>query len=206
LPARLKIADCPSNRFRIKYSAAAVELAKPNQFQADKAPARLVIDRVMSMSKMIQKVSGGRKDLEEVSVGEQQRHIYLKVRLSKISKFPPKTVSRAQLPPYLLFLKTLKPLEEKFLFSKFHAPPLEDADFSAKPMVLLIGQYSTGKTSFIKYLLGQDFPGIRIGPEPTTDKFNVVSHGCSRDELVIPGNALVVDEKMLFRPLAKVNN
>jgi len=38
-------------------------------------------------------------------------------------------------------------------------------------MVMLVGQYSTGKTTFIRYLLEQDFPGIRIGPEPTTDRF-----------------------------------
>jgi GTPase SAR1 family protein len=42
---------------------------------------------------------------------------------------------------------------------------------AAKPQVLLVGQYSVGKTSFIRYLLGRDFPGQRIGPEPTTDRF-----------------------------------
>ena len=40
----------------------------------------------------------------------------------------------------------------------------------SRPMVMLVGQYSTGKTTFIRYLLEQDFPGIRIGPEPTTDR------------------------------------
>jgi len=39
---------------------------------------------------------------------------------------------------------------------------------------MLIGQYSVGKTTFIRYLLGRDFPGQRIGPEPTTDRFVVV--------------------------------
>lgn len=34
-----------------------------------------------------------------------------------------------------------------------------------------MGQYSVGKTSFIRYLLGRDFPGQRVGPEPTTDRF-----------------------------------
>ncbi len=47
--------------------------------------------------------------------------------------------------------------------------------FVAKPQVLLIGQYSVGKTSFIRYLLGRDFPGQRIGPEPTTDRFTGTS-------------------------------
>jgi len=35
-------------------------------------------------------------------------------------------------------------------------PYMSDADFDAKPMVLLIGQYSTGKTTFIRYLLERD--------------------------------------------------
>ena len=34
-----------------------------------------------------------------------------------------------------------------------------------------------GKTSFIRSLLGRDFPGIRIGPEPTTDRFLAVMAG-----------------------------
>ena len=49
--------------------------------------------------------------------------------------------------------------------------------YSAKPQVLLVGQYSVGKTSFIRYLLGRDFPGQRIGPEPTTDRFTGESYG-----------------------------
>jgi EH domain-containing protein 1 len=47
------------------------------------------------------------------------------------------------------------------------------SDFDAKPMVMLLGQYSTGKTTFIKHLLGCDYPGAHIGPEPTTDRFVV---------------------------------
>ncbi len=71
-------------------------------------------------------------------------------------------------------------------------------------MILLVGQYSTGKTTFIRYLLEEDFPGIRIGPEPTTDRFIAVMHG--NEEGVIPGNALVVDCKKQFRPLTKFGN
>jgi len=40
----------------------------------------------------------------------------------------------------------------------------------------LIGQYSTGKTTFLNHLLGEDFPGMHIGPEPTTDKFMALFH------------------------------
>ncbi|XP_015926205.1 EH domain-containing protein 1 [Parasteatoda tepidariorum] len=103
-----------------------------------------------------------------------------------------------------IYKSKILPLEEQYLFHEFHSPPLDDPDFDAKPMILLVGQYSTGKTTFIRYLLEKDFPGIRIGPEPTTDRFIAVMHG--NQETVIPGNALVVDPKKQFRPLAKFGN
>ncbi|KAL7470119.1 hypothetical protein ACHAXS_011510 [Conticribra weissflogii] len=63
---------------------------------------------------------------------------------------------------------------------------IRDSEFDAAPMVLLIGQYSTGKimeliqcifqTTFISHLLGESFPGMHIGPEPTTDKFMALFH------------------------------
>ncbi|KAI4889809.1 hypothetical protein NFI96_009688 [Prochilodus magdalenae] len=103
-----------------------------------------------------------------------------------------------------LYKTKLLPLEEHYKFHEFHSPALEDADFDNKPMVLLVGQYSTGKTSFIRYLLEQDFPGMRIGPEPTTDSFIAVMHGDI--EGLIPGNALVVDPKKPFRKLNAFGN
>jgi len=102
------------------------------------------------------------------------------------------------------YRQKLLPLEKEYQFHDFHSPVLEDADFDARPMVMLVGQYSTGKTTFIKYLLEADFPGIRIGPEPTTDRFIAVMHG--DHDGIIPGNALVVDPKKQFRPLSKFGN
>ncbi|XP_042207992.1 EH domain-containing protein 3-like isoform X1 [Homarus americanus] len=96
------------------------------------------------------------------------------------------------------------PLESNYQFHDFHSPALDDPDFDAKPMILLVGQYSTGKTTFIRYLLERDFPGIRIGPEPTTDGFISVMYGDT--DGTIPGNALVVDPKKPFRPLSKFGN
>ena len=71
-------------------------------------------------------------------------------------------------------------------------------------MVLLLGQYSVGKTSFIKYLLGRDFPGAHIGPEPTTDRFIAVMHG--QEDKTTPGNALAVSANMPFRGLEMFGN
>lgn len=104
----------------------------------------------------------------------------------------------------LLYAQKLLPLEEHYRFHEFHSPALEDADFDNKPMVLLVGQYSTGKTTFIRHLIEQDFPGMRIGPEPTTDSFIAVMHGPT--EGVVPGNALVVDPRRPFRKLNAFGN
>ncbi|XP_077433406.1 EH domain-containing protein 1a [Vanacampus margaritifer] len=103
-----------------------------------------------------------------------------------------------------LYRTKLFPLEDTYRFHDFHSPALEDADFDNKPMVLLVGQYSTGKTTFIRHLMEQDFPGMRIGPEPTTDSFIAVMHG--DQDGVIPGNALVVDPKKPFRKLNAFGN
>ncbi|XP_060547847.1 EH domain-containing protein 1-like [Pantherophis guttatus] len=103
-----------------------------------------------------------------------------------------------------LYAGKLLPLEEHYRFHDFHSPALEPADWESKPMVLLVGQYSTGKTTFIRHLLEQDFPGMRIGPEPTTDSFIAVMGGES--EGVVPGNALVVDPRRPFRKLNAFGN
>lgn len=58
-----------------------------------------------------------------------------------------------------LYFGKVRPLEDQYLVETFHYPLLNPADLDAKPMVMLIGQYSTGKTSFIRYLLERDFPG-----------------------------------------------
>ncbi|KER28069.1 hypothetical protein T265_04985 [Opisthorchis viverrini] len=102
-----------------------------------------------------------------------------------------------------IYEKRIRPLETSYQFSAFHSPILDAGDFTAKPMILLLGQYSTGKTTFIKYLLGEAFPGMHIGPEPTTDRFCVVMHG---ERGIIPGNALVVDADKPFRPLSRFGN
>ena len=48
-----------------------------------------------------------------------------------------------------------------------------------------------------------EYPGLRVGREPTTDRFNVIVH--SDQPGIVPGNALVVDSKFQFKPLEKVS-
>lgn len=99
-----------------------------------------------------------------------------------------------------LYRKKILPLELSSRYGHFHSPPLAPSDFDAPPMVMLLGQYSVGKTSFIKYLLGRDFPGIRVGPEPTTDRFTAILHG--DHDKIIPGAALC---SQAHRPFGGLN-
>jgi len=98
-----------------------------------------------------------------------------------------------------IYKKHLLPLEKEYKFHEIQSPMLEDPDFDGKPLVMLIGQYSTGKTTFIRYLLERDFPGMRIGPEPTTDNFHIINY--AEEEGKIPGNVLAVDSSKPFRHL-----
>uniref|UniRef100_A0A803LXZ5 Dynamin-type G domain-containing protein n=1 Tax=Chenopodium quinoa TaxID=63459 RepID=A0A803LXZ5_CHEQI len=96
-----------------------------------------------------------------------------------------------------LYEQKLKPLELTYQFNDFASPT--NSDFDAKPMVMLLGQYSTGKTTFIKHLLKSAYPGAHVGPEPTTDRFIVIMSGPY--ERRIPGNTISVQEDMPYKGL-----
>ena len=93
----------------------------------------------------------------------------------------------------------IKPLEEAYKFGSFYGPMLTDGDFDGKPNVLLLGQYSTGKTTFIQHLLKRPYPGSHIGPEPTTDRFVVLTHGL--DDRTTPGNTIAVNSALPYTGL-----
>ena len=98
-----------------------------------------------------------------------------------------------------LYKTKVRPVEEALKFGSFYSPLLTDGDFEGKPNVLLLGQYSTGKTTFIKHLLGKEYPGCNIGPEPTTDRFVVVQHG--PEPRRTPGQTLAVQTDKPFTGL-----
>ena len=124
-----------------------------------------------------------------------------------------------------LYHSKLSPIESTFLFPSFHYAPISDSEIESKPTVLLVGQYSTGKTTFISHLLGRPYPSAHIGPEPTTDKFigegvqsllaphvllltqaasfslvAAVVHG--KEDKVIKGNSLTVVPELPFGGLS----
>lgn len=98
-----------------------------------------------------------------------------------------------------LYRTKVRPVEEMYKFAEFCSQPLQDGDFDAKPTVLLLGQYSVGKSTFIQHLLGRQYPGCHIGPEPTTDRFFAVYDG--PEERTTPGNTLCVQTSKPFTGL-----
>jgi len=77
-----------------------------------------------------------------------------------------------------LYRDQVRPIEQNlYNFCLPTNAEIHESEFDANPMVLLLGQYSTGKTTFIRHLVGGDFPSMHIGPEPTTDRFTALIHG-----------------------------
>jgi len=105
-----------------------------------------------------------------------------------------------------LYKRRMLPVELASRYGHFASPPMGPADFDAKPLVLLLGQYSVGKTSFVRSLLGRDFPGCAIGPEPTTDRFLAVMDSRDGVDRIVPGNALAMRHDRPFGGLQAFGN
>lgn len=99
----------------------------------------------------------------------------------------------------LLYDENLLPFEDKYQFHTLVTPKLEDSYFRSNPIIIFLGPYSTGKTTFIQYLLGEDYPSMLIGPEPTTDKFIVLMYGETNQ--IISGHVAALDSSKPFKSL-----
>ncbi|XP_065562580.1 EH domain-containing protein 3-like [Artemia franciscana] len=87
------------------------------------------------------------------------------------------------------------PVEEKYLFRYFY-PAFTGNSFEDKPMVLLVGQNSTMKRNFIKFLLRKDAPHL------TSDKFMAFIHG--DNEKIMYGNSIFFGQSKRFEPLSNI--
>jgi len=103
-----------------------------------------------------------------------------------------------------IYNQHVRPFEASTFYNLFYDDFLNDAVFDSPPIVLLLGPYSSGKTTFIRHILQCDFPGMHIGPEPTTDRFMAIMHGS--EPKVIPGNALTVAPGSPFQGLKYFGN
>lgn len=99
-----------------------------------------------------------------------------------------------------LYKKAVLPAERSSHFEHFHARPITQEEFEAKPQVLLLGQYSTGKTSMVRWLTRSDSAHFDVRPQPSTDKFMAVVHG--EKEQIIHGNAAACLPALPFQGLS----
>lgn len=69
-----------------------------------------------------------------------------------------------------------------------------DSSLKWKPIVLIIGNYSSGKSTLINELVGKDIQ--RTGQAPTDDSFTIITSDSGVDDVETPGSTLVNDPKM----------
>ena len=82
---------------------------------------------------------------------------------------------------------------------------LENGFFTSPPSVLLAGPYSTGKTTFLKHILQFDYPGSRIGTEPTSEKFSIINTSSDKNAnpKLLSGNIMVLNNIQPWKDLDK---
>lgn len=76
---------------------------------------------------------------------------------------------------------------------------VDDAVLRARPPVLLLGNHSSGKSSFINHLLGRDVQ--RTGIAPTDDGFTLLLHGT--EPRTLDGEALTTNPDLPFAELTR---
>ncbi len=99
--------------------------------------------------------------------------------------------------------KILKELQIKVkkrlvpLFSRYNLDFTElESALKWKPIVLIIGNYSSGKSTLINELIGHDIQ--RTGQAPTDDSFTVITFDTDQSPKEIPGSTLVNDSQLPF--------
>ncbi len=82
---------------------------------------------------------------------------------------------------YLQYQSTLQPLADSY---HYDLPPFPKAT-DGKPSVILLGNHSSGKSTFINYLLGDSLQ--KTGVAPTDDGFTLITAGETNEESRGPG-------------------
>lgn len=92
-----------------------------------------------------------------------------------------------------LFREVIDPVGERFAFPR--AP--HAGEVGGPPLVLIIGNHSSGKSSFINHVLGA---GVQTtGLAPTDDQFTILAHGETTER---DGRAIASDPDLPFTGLA----
>lgn len=96
-----------------------------------------------------------------------------------------------------LYAERVQPLERMYKFDVFRPSWYEETILNQRPFVTLFGPWSAGKTTFINYLLQNNY--LWTGPQPTTAEFTVVMYG--KEAGPIDGHALANAKDLPFKGL-----
>ena len=92
----------------------------------------------------------------------------------------------------------IKPLEEAFHYNDLQVKTAMNAgQIRAKPMILFLGPWSSGKTTMINYMLDTDV--LRVSAEPTTSEFTILNYESKVKNT--DGVVLISDKMKEFYPL-----
>lgn len=97
------------------------------------------------------------------------------------------------------YRQDIEPIESKFEYDTLRPSWFGETIMQKKPFVTLLGPFSAGKSTFINYLMQNNY--LLTGPQPTTDKFTVIVHGDTVQQ--VSGKVLVADQGQPFRGLAQ---
>lgn len=89
-----------------------------------------------------------------------------------------------------LYHEVLDPVETRFAFEKRPS----DGEIAGGPMVLVVGNHSSGKSTFLNYLLGEEIQ--KTGMAPTDDSFTILRYSEQRENR--DGTAVVSNPDLPF--------
>lgn len=78
-----------------------------------------------------------------------------------------------------IYENAIKPLETLYKYRDLSNRHFGDPEIFSKPLVLLMGPYSGGKSSIVNYLTDNEYTdnSLRTGAEPSPAYFNILMHG-----------------------------
>lgn len=102
-----------------------------------------------------------------------------------------------------IYQNSIKPLEDLYMYKMMGKNTITDGEIKAKPVVVFLGPWSTGKSTMINYLVGleDDVHQLHTGAEPTTSDFTVLMHG--QQYRTVEGLVLAADHSKSFSALEK---
>lgn len=112
-----------------------------------------------------------------------------------MSGIDPSVVHDVEARARALYAGDLEPIASRFEFE----PPPSESETSGLPMVLLLGNHSSGKSSFINFLVGEELQ--RTGIAPVDDGFTIITHGDAADDK--DGQAVVTNPQLSWGDLER---